>query len=208
MWTSLILGLGLVIGCGDDSPTQDKVSNPTPAPTPKIDAGPALKPADAVLSDRLSKDNGFRNATMGRDRSEFEDLQRRKSWDDDALGLRAYAKKKEYLLVGAATMDRIVYRFLDNKLYSVEILSEDLVHCATFREVLKEMYGPGRKSETGFDQLAWWGEDVNLIFTSMLDCSAEYTWRSKHWEVVVGALPTVGSEPKAEENPEEGSKTE
>jgi hypothetical protein len=191
LWAS-VLGLA----CSGEEPSQGTMTAPT-APIPALVTdiqALAPMPPDAVVSARLTQDNGFRNASMGRDRKAFEDLQRRKNWDDKALGLRAYAKKGEYLLVGAATVERIVYRFLDDQLFSVEVLSEDLLHCSTLKNVFTEMYGEGRRSETGFDQLVWWGDDVTLIFTSMGDCSAEYTWRSKHREQVVGALPDVTAE--------------
>ncbi|GEM_PF-6106994 len=199
MMSTAVAVLATMFACGEAPP------EPTPAaaPTPQAPSEPAPQalpdmPADAAVSARLSRDNGFRNATMGKSRKDFEDLKRRKKWDDKALGLRAYAKGSEYLLVGAATVERIVYRFRDDQLFSVELLSEDLIHCSTLLEVFIEMYGEGRRSKTGFDQTAWWGDDVVLIFTSMGDCSAEYTWRTKHREVVVGELPDVTEQPATE----------
>ncbi len=148
-------------------------------------------PLGAEPSPRLSKDNGFRNVQMGQDRESIEGLQRRKMWDDKALGLRAYAMKKEYKLVGAATVERIIYRFLDDQVYSIEVLGEGLMACDTLLAVLTEMYGPGKKGQSGYDQMTWWGEDVTLMFTSMVDCSAEYIWLSKYREIVVGEGSTA-----------------
>ncbi len=188
----------LTLGCGSEDPAPSTPMLPPPEALPNLADLPPMPP-DAVVSERLSKDNGFRSAQMGKARQEFDDLQRRKKWDDKELGLRAYAKKSEYLLVGAATVERIVYRFYDEQLFSVELLSEDLIHCSTLKEVLTEMYGEGRRSKTGFTQRAWWGDDVTLLLTDMGDCSAEYTWRSKHRELVVGALPKVSDTPAPSE---------
>lgn len=221
MRTLLALAMAAGLGCsGDETPTPAPVAAELP-PLPSARGGggltpdglPAMPPG-ATLSERLSKDNGFRDAQVGRRRSEFQGLQRRKKWDDKPLGLRAYARSGEYLLVGAATVERIVYRFHEDQLFSVELLSEDLIHCSTLREVLTAMYGPGLASLSGYDQTAWWGDDVTLLFTNMAGCSAEFTWRSKHRELVVAAggsatdLPEPAAPPAAPDPAEPGSAVE
>ncbi len=198
--TTWFLPILLLAACGEEEPTSGTLSSPAPPePALQVEEPPpeeSLKP----ISERLNKDNGFRNATMGQPRSEFQGLQRRKKWDVKEEGTRAWAKKGEYLLVGAATVERIVYRFRDDRLFSVTLYSEDLVHCSTLREVFTEMYGPGRPGDSGFDQTVWWGEDVQLIFTSMLDCSAEYSWRTAQQEFLEAALaPQTATEAAADQ---------
>ncbi len=190
MWTWTLSFL-LLVGCGEDAPTEGTISKPTAPDQPEA-AEPVAEDL-MPLSERLSKDNGFRDATMGRPRSDFKNLQRRKKWDVPEEGTRAWAKKGEYLLVGAATVEKIVYRFQDDRLFSVTLSSEDLIHCSTLRDVFTEMYGPGNKGTAGFDQTVWWGVDVQLIFTSMIDCSAEYSWRSARQKLLDAATAPIGT---------------
>ncbi len=178
----------ILTACGDEEYVSAEIREaPPPAAVvnPLTQVEPLPEPEEGTpLSARLTSDHGFRSDKLGTPRKAITGLSRRMKWDDDKLGLKAYARNKEYRSVGAAKIDRIVYRFHQDQLFSVELFSEDLIECSTLGDVLAEMYGPSQKTKTGFSQVAWFGEDVTLTFTNTHECSGMFTARTKHAELL------------------------